>query len=125
VPWEVSPQVFHRQAYSLGLSERDTGIGISPDEAYEELCRHRELRTLEETGRHVLSESATAAGVVRGPAIAEDEPGREGVPTVEEPERWRQRYQGTVRRLRDAGVRLSEQYFYVRLKVYSKILAWC
>ena len=45
-------------------------------------------------------------GVVRGTAIAEDEPGREGVPTVEEPARWRQRYQGTVRRLRDAGVRL-------------------
>ena len=26
--------------------------------------------------------------------------------TVEEPARWRQRYQGTLRRLRDAGVRL-------------------
>ena len=76
------------------------------DQAYEELCRHPELRTLEETGRHVLSELATAVGVVRGTAIAEDEPGREGVPTVEEPARWRQRYQGTVRRLRDAGVRL-------------------
>jgi Ion channel len=76
------------------------------DQAYEELCRHPELRTLEETGRHVLSELATAVGVVRGTAIAEDEPGREGVPTVEEPARWRQRYEGTVRRLRDAGVRL-------------------
>jgi hypothetical protein len=49
------------------------------DQAYEELCRHPELRTLEETGRHVLSELATAVGVVRGTAIAEDEPGREGV----------------------------------------------
>jgi hypothetical protein len=76
------------------------------DQAYEELCRNPELRTLEETGRHVLSELATAVGVVRGTAIAEDEPGREGVSTVEEPARWGQRYQGTVRRLRDAGVRL-------------------
>jgi hypothetical protein len=76
------------------------------DQAYEELCRNPELRTLEETGRHVLSELATAVGVVRGTVIAEDEPGREGVPTVEEPARWRQRYEGTVRRLRDAGVRL-------------------
>jgi hypothetical protein len=76
------------------------------DQAYEELCRHPELRTLEETGRHVLSELATAVGVVRGTAIAEDEPSREGVPTVEEPARWRHRYQDTVRRLRDAGARL-------------------
>jgi hypothetical protein len=44
--------------------------------------------------------------VVRRTAVAEDEPNREGVPTVEEPARWRQHYQGTVRRLRDAGVRL-------------------
>ena len=51
-----------------------------------------ELRTLEETGRHVLCELAKAVGVVRGTAIAEDEPGREGVPTVEEPARWRRRY---------------------------------
>jgi Ion channel len=75
-------------------------------QAYEELCQHPELRTLEETGRHVLSELATAVGVGRGKAIAEDEPGREGVPTVEEPARWRQRYQGTLCRLLDAGVRL-------------------
>ena len=75
-------------------------------QAYEELCQHPELRTLEETGRHVLTELATAVGVGRGKAIAEDEPGREGVPTVEEPARWRQRYQGTLRRLLDAGVRL-------------------
>ena len=75
-------------------------------QAYEELCQHSELRTLEETGRHVLSELATAVGVGRGKAIAEDEPGREGVPTVEEPARWRQRYQGTLCRLLDAGVRL-------------------
>ena len=75
-------------------------------QAYEELCQHPELRTLEETGRHVLSELATAVGVGRGTVIAEDEPSREGVPTVEEPVRWRQRYQGTLRRLLDAGVRL-------------------
>ena len=75
-------------------------------QAYKELCQHPELRTLEETGRHVLSELATAVGVGRGKAIAEDEPGREGVPTVEEPARWRERYQGTLCRLMDAGVRL-------------------
>ena len=75
-------------------------------QSYEELCQHPGLRTLEETGRHVLTELATAVGVGRGKAIAEDEPGREGVPTVEEPARWRQRYQGTLRRLLDAGVRL-------------------
>jgi hypothetical protein len=54
-------------------------------QAYEELCRHPELRTLEETARHALSELAAAVGVGRGTAIAEDEPGREAVPTVEEP----------------------------------------
>jgi hypothetical protein len=75
-------------------------------EAYAELCRHPELRTVEETGRHVLSELANTVGVGQGVAIAEDEPGREGVPTVEDPKRWRQRYEGTLRRLRDAGVRL-------------------
>jgi hypothetical protein len=75
-------------------------------QAYKEPCQHPELRTLEETGRHVLSELATAVGVGRGKAIAEDEPGREGVPTVEEPTRWRERYQGTLCRLLDAGVRL-------------------
>jgi hypothetical protein len=74
--------------------------------AYEDLCRHPELRTLEETGRHVLSELAAAVGVGRGTAIAEDEPGREGVPTIEEPARWRQRYEDTLHRLRGAGVRL-------------------
>ena len=75
-------------------------------QAYEGLCRHPDLRTLEETGRHVLSELAAAVGVGRGTAIAEDEPGREGVPTVEEPARWRQRYEDSLRRLRAAGVRL-------------------
>ena len=58
-------------------------------QAYEELCRHPELRTLEETARHVLSELAAAVGVGRGTVIAKDEPGREAVPTVEEPARWR------------------------------------
>jgi hypothetical protein len=47
-------------------------------QAYGELCRHPELRTLEKTGRHVLSELAAAVEVGRGTAIAEDEPGREG-----------------------------------------------
>ncbi len=75
-------------------------------QAYAELCRHPELRTLEETGRHVLSELAATVGVGQGAAIAEDEPGREGIPIVEEPARWRLRYEGTLRRLRDAGVRL-------------------
>ena len=42
----------------------------------------------------------------RGTAVAEDKPGREGVPTVEEPARWRQRYESTLRRLQGAGVRL-------------------
>jgi hypothetical protein len=54
----------------------------------------------------VLSELATAVGVGQGTAIAEDEPGRAGVPTVEEPVRWRQRYESTLRRLQGAGVRL-------------------
>jgi hypothetical protein len=75
-------------------------------QAYEELCRHPELRTLEETGRHILSELATTVGVGQGTAIAEDEPGREGVPIVAEPVRWRQRYEATLRRLLEAGVRL-------------------
>ncbi|HXM03441.1 MAG TPA: potassium channel family protein [Chthoniobacterales bacterium] len=75
-------------------------------EAYEEVCRHPELRTLERTGLHVLSELATAVGVGRGAAIAEDEPGRDGVPTAEEPARWRQRYESTLRQLQEAGVRL-------------------
>jgi hypothetical protein len=44
--------------------------------------------------------------VGRDTAIAEDEPGREGVPTFEEPARWRQRYEETLHRLRAAGVRL-------------------
>ena len=74
-------------------------------QAYEELCRHPELRTLEKTGLHVLSELATAVGAGRGTAITEDEPGREGVPTVEEPARWRQRYESTLRRLQGAGGR--------------------
>jgi hypothetical protein len=53
-----------------------------------------------------LSELAAAVGVGQGTAIAEDEPGREGVPTVEERARWRQRYESTLRRLRGADVRL-------------------
>lgn len=75
-------------------------------QAYEELSRHPELRTLEETARHVLSELAAAVKVGRGTAIAEDEPGREAVPTAEEPARWRQRYEDTLRRLRATSVRL-------------------
>ena len=75
-------------------------------QAYEEICRHPELRILEETGRHVLSALAATVGVGKGTAIAEDEPGREGVPTVEEPARWRQRYEATLRQLRGPGVRL-------------------
>jgi hypothetical protein len=73
---------------------------------YADLCRHPELHTLEKTGRQVLSELAIAVGVGRGAAIAEDEPGREGVPTAEEPARWHQRYENTLRRLQRAGVRL-------------------
>jgi hypothetical protein len=76
------------------------------NQAYQELCRHPELRTLEETGRHLLSELATTVGVGHGKTIAEDEPGREAVPTVDEPARWRRRYEGTLRRLKRAGVRL-------------------
>jgi hypothetical protein len=76
-------------------------------QVYQEICRHPELRTLEETGRHVLSELAATVGVGQGSAIAEDEPGREGIPTVEEPKRWRQRYESTLYRLRESGVRLS------------------
>jgi hypothetical protein len=50
-----------------------------------------ELRTPGGNRSHVLSELATAVGVGRG-AIAEDEPRRGGVPTVEEPGRRRQGY---------------------------------
>jgi hypothetical protein len=75
-------------------------------QAYADLSRHPELRTLEETGRHVLSELAATVGVGNGMAVAEDEPGREAVPTVDEPARWRRRYEGTLRQLRRAGVRL-------------------
>jgi hypothetical protein len=32
-------------------------------QAYEALCRHPELRSLEETGRHLLSESAAVVGL--------------------------------------------------------------
>jgi hypothetical protein len=78
-------------------------------QAYEELSRHPELRALEETGRHVLSELATAVEVGRGTDISENEPGREGVPTVKEPARWRQRYQNTLRRLQEAGIRLPAE----------------
>jgi hypothetical protein len=79
--------------------------GCLDSHAYEELCQHPELRTLEKTALHVLSELATAVGVGRGITIAEDEPGRETVPTTEEPTRWRQRYESTLHRLRGAGVR--------------------
>jgi hypothetical protein len=75
--------------------------------AYQDLCRHPELRTLEETGRHVLSELAATVGVSRGAVIADDEPGRGGVPIVDEPERWRKRYDSTLRRLHDSGIRLT------------------
>jgi hypothetical protein len=51
----------------------------------EDLCRHPELRTLEETARHVLFELAVVVGVDRGTAIAKDETGREAVPAVESP----------------------------------------
>jgi hypothetical protein len=53
-----------------------------------------------------LSELAATVGVGRGAIIADDEPGRGGVPTVDEPERWRQRYESTLRRLHASGVRL-------------------
>ena len=53
-----------------------------------------------------MSALAAAVGVGKGTAIAEDEPGREGVPTVEEPARRHQRYEATLRHLRGAGVRL-------------------
>ena len=76
------------------------------DQAYQELCRHPELRTLEETARHLLSELALTVGVGHGEVIAQDEPGREAVPTVDEPARWRRRYETTLRRLKRAGVRL-------------------
>jgi len=74
--------------------------------AYRELCRHPELRTLEETGRHVLDELAAAIGMARGTAIADDEPGREVVPTTDGFARWRRRYEGTLKQLRAAEVSL-------------------
>ncbi|MBV9489247.1 MAG: two pore domain potassium channel family protein [Verrucomicrobia bacterium] len=75
-------------------------------EAYADLCQHPELRTLEETGRHVLFELAIAVGVGRRRPPAEDEPGREGVPLTDEPTRWRRRFDDSIRRLRLAGVRI-------------------
>jgi hypothetical protein len=50
------------------------------NQAYEELCRHPELRTLEETSRHVLTELATTVGVIRGTAIAKTNRGARGCP---------------------------------------------
>jgi hypothetical protein len=44
--------------------------------------------------------------LVRVAAFRRSRAGREGVPTVEERARWRQRYESTLRRLRGADVRL-------------------
>jgi hypothetical protein len=46
-------------------------------------------------------------GVGQSTPIAENEPGRAGIPIVEEPARWRRRYDGTLRRAAGDGRSLA------------------
>ena len=64
---------------------------------YPETCKHPELRTLEASAHHVLSEFVSSLGLQhRRPS------GGEGA--FEESRRWRRRYEETLGRLREAGV---------------------
>ena len=67
------------------------------EQKYPETCKHPEVRTLEASARHVLSEFTRSLKLrPRGRANGEG--------TFEESRRWRRRYEETMRRLRAAGV---------------------
>ena len=76
-------------------------------QAYEELCRHPELRTLEETGRHVLTELATAVGVSQGHSYRRRRTGARGGAHRRRARALATTLQATMRRLRDAEVLLA------------------
>jgi hypothetical protein len=66
------------------------------EDAYRELCDHPEVRTLEASGRHVLDELTRALNLKRGP-------GHEA--RADETERWRRRYERTIKQLSAAGIK--------------------
>ncbi len=64
---------------------------------YPYLCQHPEVGTLEATGRHVLGQFNHFLGLERSRRKSPRE-------EFDESRRWRQRYEQTIRYLRDAGI---------------------
>jgi hypothetical protein len=67
------------------------------EEKYPETCKHPEVRTLEASARHVLSEFTRSLKLKARRRAGTDAP-------FEESRRWRRRYEETLRQLRAAGV---------------------
>jgi hypothetical protein len=68
------------------------------DEAYMEMCNHPDVRTLEASSRHVLWELLTSLELERRAA-------RRRETAFEESRRWRHRFEQTMRKLKEAGIR--------------------
>jgi hypothetical protein len=67
------------------------------NEAYTELCNHPEVRTLEASSRHVLKELLASLELERRHA-------RRKETQFEESRRWQQRFEQTMRKLKEAGI---------------------
>ncbi|HYN86580.1 MAG TPA: potassium channel family protein [Pyrinomonadaceae bacterium] len=74
---------------------------LDPDE-YEQLVRHPEVSNIEASARHVLGELVASLGLERRSG-ARDEPTK-----FHEARRWRARYEQTLKKLREAGVKTRE-----------------
>jgi Ion channel len=68
------------------------------DEAYMETCQHPEVRTLEASSRHILRELLNSLELERRAAQRQET-------LFEESRRWRHRFEQTMQRLKDSGIR--------------------
>ena len=68
------------------------------DEEYAELCNHPEVRTLEASSRHVLRELLSSLELERRAA-------RRRETAFEESSRWRHRFEQTIAKLKEAGIK--------------------
>ncbi|HEX5706445.1 MAG TPA: potassium channel family protein [Pyrinomonadaceae bacterium] len=70
---------------------------LDPEE-YEELCRHPEVRNIEASARHVLGELVASLDLERRARARDEE-------KFAESRRWRARFEQTLRKLGDAGIK--------------------
>lgn len=84
---------------------------------YPDVCNHPEVRTLAETGRHVLRQLVISRGLEQREEQPEETPDAE-------PARWRRRYEQTRARLAASGIETRRDVEAGRREYYANRLEW-